>query len=236
MNKIFVEDKKTKKNFYIYIRPETTDIKAVTEVCIKKEYRNSKIDFHFEKNEYWLDLGGHIGSFSLMVNKLYDCKTKTFEADQNNFEILKKNMFECSNYQIINKAVTTSNRDFVNFFKPTKENDHYRYTECENKRPHLKIENINAIQVFKENFDGCKMDIEGSELKFIDNGIIPKCEKLVMEFHITKDRKMKNVFKRISILQDFFHVVHFNKSILKLDQNDIYTWGNDFKIWCMKRK
>lgn len=224
------------KNLELYYRKDTTDANAINEVIVKNGYKKNKLGFTFESNEYWLDLGGHIGTFSKLLNHTYKCKTKTFEPDEENFEILKFNLKNYTDAKLYNSAVTTSKDDYVKFYKPTKENDKYKFSTIPNKRVYKELKNTNVSEVFNESFDGCKMDIEGSELEFIDLGILPKCEKLVMEYHITKDRSMKNFFRRMQILRDYYHIVHYRQDFNNFKEEDTFPYGIDPIIHCIKRR
>jgi FkbM family methyltransferase len=236
INKFYYKNKKNKKELEIFYREDTTDIKAIQEVIVRNEYKKEKIDFTFEENENWLDIGGHIGTFTKILNSIYNCNVETYEPDFNNYEILKMNTEKQQGIKINNYALTTSNKEYLEFYKPTKENDKYRYTEIKNSRPHSLLKNKHIENVMNVNYDGCKMDIEGTEMSFIDAGYIPKSEKLCFEYHITKDRKIKNLFNRIKILEDFYHEVYYPNRLKKMNENDQYKFGMDFKIHCIKRK
>lgn len=236
MQKMLVQDKKIGKYFYINFREGTKDESAIKEVCFKKEYMNQKVGMIFERGESWLDLGGHIGSFTRMLNMNYGCRTTTYEPEEDNFEMLKLNTLDCDNAKIFNSAVTLYEENEIQFYRPTKMTDTYKFTTIKNARPFKKMNNTNAKEVFSQKFDGCKMDIEGAEHSFIDSGILPNCDKLVMEYHLTKDREMKNFYKRMDILRDFFEIVHhrgYNEKYLK---NGRFIYGQDPKVYCLKRK
>jgi FkbM family methyltransferase len=91
-------------------RPE--DIPIIKEVLHGNAYHNSKLSFGIEKDEHWLDIGAHIGCFSMKCLK-YGATVTAYEPMPNSFEYLKQNigMEKC-----INKAVYHSQK--TGFMKP----------------------------------------------------------------------------------------------------------------------
>jgi tRNA/tmRNA/rRNA uracil-C5-methylase (TrmA/RlmC/RlmD family) len=69
------------------IRPNTSDEKAYKEIVGKGYERR---DFKPEPGEKWLDIGGHIGSFSYHYSK-QGVDIIAFEPSLESFEILKQN-------------------------------------------------------------------------------------------------------------------------------------------------
>ena len=68
----------TKNNIQIKIRVDSTDLMALTNVWMIKEYEIEK--FHINKNDIIIDIGAHIGLFSLLVSKsCLDGKIFSFE-------------------------------------------------------------------------------------------------------------------------------------------------------------
>ena len=53
------------------------------------------------------------------------------------------------------------------------------------------------------------MDIEGSEGELIDQWLLPKTEKLCMEYHSSRDKSIENLKRRLGILKDKFKIVDY---------------------------
>jgi FkbM family methyltransferase len=191
-----------------YIRPNTTDIRVYKEVVENKVYRKKKINFDVKNNESWLDLGANIGSFQYYCLK-NGAVCVGFEPDKENYEILCKN---APNFDNFNAAFTSMKEDKLPYFGPSKDSDKYRYTIIENSHPIGFFNNFYAGDLGIE-FDGVKMDIEGSEFGLIDNNLIPKCDKLVLEYHFSKDSNFENFYNRIDILKSIFGNVYYIPSI-----------------------
>jgi len=122
----------------------------------------------------------------------------------------------------------------VPVFKPTKDNDFYRFTAIRNKRPAGFVDNFYAGD-FKEKVDGVKMDIEGSEFDLIEKELLPKARKLVMEYHFSKDKSMKNFFRRMDILRTAYKTIYYQPSIERLREKgtEKYPGFYDIKVFCI---
>lgn len=214
----------------IYIRPNTTDLNVAKEV-FNNSYQNLKIGFTINKGENWLDLGANIGAFGLYVlNK--GGEINCFEPEEDNFNVLKANIG--GRGLLVRSAVSASKFDNLEFYRPIKPGQDSRITTIPNSRMEKIGECPNVyIGSIKAKFDGVKMDIEGSEFDIIDQDLIPKCNKLVLEYHFGKDRSIENFKRRIKILQKRFRTIHFMPSILKNEKTtgEFDVWY-DRLIWC----
>ena len=82
---------KTKIGLKIRIRVRSTDLMALTNVWMINEYNIE--DFEINANDTIIDIGAHIGLFSLLVSQL--CKTGkilSFEPVRENFDLLVSNL------------------------------------------------------------------------------------------------------------------------------------------------
>jgi len=85
-------------------------------------------------------------------------------------------------------------------------------------------------------WDGAKLDIEGSELPMIDEGKLPITDKLVMEYHFSRDNKsMKNFRRRIKILRSLYEIVKYPPSLDRVKE-DKYPGRFDILVFCKNRK
>lgn len=218
------------KGVECHYRPDTTDLNCLKEVlggCCKY----NRIGFNVQKDELWLDLGANIGAFSLYANK-FGAKTICFEPDKENFEVLLKNNPEGIN---INKAFSASKDEKLQFYRGSKEGDKYRFSIIPNKKPYMELDNFYAGD-FDEEVDGIKMDIEGSEFELIEKGLLPKANKLVMEYHFLKDRSFKNFFHRMDILKKIYENVYWQNSINEYSKtHENYEYFMDKFIFCWNK-
>lgn len=171
-----------KYGFKFCIRKGTSDEKTIDEVIGKKNYE--KKYFKIEKDEHWIDLGGNIGAFTIFaISK--GAKVTAYEPDPNNCEMFEKNLkLNKMKAQVINKAVV-SNNNGQSFLSIHKAGQFWRNSLIRNvgdltiKVPTINFETLTG-------FDGCKMDIEGSEMKILEktNNFI---NKLVFEWSFDAD-------------------------------------------------
>jgi FkbM family methyltransferase len=213
-----------------HYRPGTSDENALKEVIEGHCYRRKTANFDVESGESWLDLGGNIGSFALYCQTrkaIADC----YEPDSECFQILEMNAGPC---QCFNFAVTAEDSPRINFFSSKDKTNCYRGTILE--RASLlavgTVPNLYAGHIRKK-YDGIKMDIEGSEFGLIDNKLIPACDKLVMEYHSSRDSSFVNLKRRLALLREIFkHVQYppeFDRKIAAKDNSKTFF---DRLIFC----
>lgn len=223
----------------ILYRKETTDFNCLKEVILQKTYQLKTLNFTVERGENWIDVGGNIGAFGLWASSLGVSSVNSFEPDNDCFSIMKINYenFSTNNSKLIchNFALTTSEENELFFYKGGKDSDRYRTSIIPNKRPKITLPNKHIRFIDDLQFDCIKMDIEGSEFDIIDNNLIPKCKKFVMEYHITKDKSMANFHKRMNILRESFDVVYYMKSLDLFDKNGEYPGFFDRMVYCLNK-
>jgi FkbM family methyltransferase len=218
-------------------RPDTSDERVLKEVIDGQCYRKAMLGFEVEEGEHWLDLGANIGAFALYCHFLgatADC----YEPDGENFEILCKNLQGLKGFTAHNSAVTVHEADTIQFYKGTRADDRYRYTAIKSTRPYAIVPNIHVSQLFKDRgynqWDGCKLDIEGSELLMLDDEWCPPARKVCMEYHLTKDPCMKNFRRRMKFLRSQFRTVSYIPSLDQKYEGDKYPGFYDRLIFCMR--
>ena len=192
-----------------YFRAGTSDAFVLDEVIENRIYRRKKIDFDVNPKERWLDLGANIGAFALYC-RLRGASTVCFEPDPDCFEILKLN---APSSELRPFAVTASYDESLPFWKGKLSNNFSKATSIKSgnlpKHPSGSLRNLHASVLQDRVFDGIKMDIEGSEGELIDQWLLPKCNKLVMEYHSSRDKSIPNLKRRLEILKERFGVVSY---------------------------
>lgn len=206
----------------------------MTEVLKQRCYRNTRYNFDVESGEKWLDLGGNIGAFGLYAISR-GASVTSYEPDEDCFEILLMNYnnnFSQMQFNAYNTAISHQKESKLTFYKGGKENDRYRTTLIPNTKDKIVLKNLYAGNISNQKFDGIKMDIEGAEFGLIDNDLLPQSNKLVMEYHLTKDKSMVNFHKRMDILRKKFNKVLYMPSLDRGYPNDIYPGFFDRIIIC----
>ena len=179
---------KTKTGLKIRIRINSTDFMAFTHVWLIQEYSSDK--FKINNDDVVLDIGAHIGLFSLFASQF--CKNGKifcFEPIKENYEELLKNI-EINNIQNIipfNNAVS-SKTEKTKIYLNDDESGHSMFLENSN---YIEVDSISIDDIFKNNsIQTCnflKLDCEGAEYEIIESlskNYLQKIEKSVIEYHM----------------------------------------------------
>ena len=179
------------------VRAKTTDREGLNEMWVYNTY-NPK-GFEIKENDVVVDIGGHIGLFSVSAAKqARKGKVYTFEPDPENFELLKSNISlnGLENVTLVNKAVSFENskRDF--FLCDDNQEAHsffsqntllFKKDKAENK---ITVDTVSFKDFVKKHkiskIDFLKIDCEGAEYEILYNcpkSILKNVQKISMEYH-----------------------------------------------------
>jgi len=208
----------------IYVRSE------IDEYVLKEiKYYNKKITL--DKNDHWLDIGTHIGSFALSIYK--DVKMIfCFEPEKENYVLLKKNveLNKIKNIKTHNMAVVGNDDDERSFFINTKKNTGGHSFYIKRGRQELKTKCININNILKTyKINKIKMDCEGAEyeiIKNIDQELLNGIEELIFEYHfnVLKDHpEHEKYFEIIEILKKNFSEVEYLENVKKHWHTIVYA-------------
>lgn len=220
----------TKEGIKILIRVNSTDIMALTHVWLIEEY--SKYNFKIEKMDTIIDVGAHIGLFSLHASQICkNGKIYAFEPIKENYNILKSNvqLNNFLNIQAENCAISNSSSK-ITIYENNDESGHSKFIETNNP---IEVTSKSLNDIFdNKKIKKCnllKLDCEGSEYEIIDDlkdEYFEKIEKMVIEYHLADSnpellenlkKKLKKKLYEISIeplFEDigFLYAVKKNKS------------------------
>jgi len=194
---------KTKTGLRIKIRVRSTDLMALTNVWMINEYDVE--DFEINTNDTVIDIGAHIGLFSLLVSQL--CKTGkilSFEPARENFDLLVSNLKlnHIENVLPFNIAVSKNSGRLDLFLN----NDQSAHSIFSKSPEAINVESTSLQKIFEENkISSCKMlklDCEGAEYEIIDSlpsEYLDKIQNIVMEYHLadTKPELVKSLILKI---------------------------------------
>ena len=176
---------------------------ALTNVWIINEYEIEKLKI--KKDDKIIDIGAHIGLFSLLVSKFCsDGKIFCFEPIKENFDMLISNMNENKLNNIIpfNLAVT-KNESEVKLFLNEDQSAHSIFQKSSKE---VTVKSISLENIFeKNNIDFCKvlkLDCEGAEYEIINSlptQCFDKIENIVIEYHYadSKPELVKELISKI---------------------------------------
>lgn len=177
-----------------YVRQRSSDIPIVREVVEKRSYFAGKF-FTVEPNDVVVDIGAHIGTFSVLAASM-GAAVISYEPTSINFALLKDNTeINGFHHTIYKKAVrgqagtdTIIIRPFnyggTSFFNQKTEDPNFRED----------VECITLADVFADNnldhIDFLKLDCEDSELEILaaHQELLPKIRKIAIEW-VGKERR-----------------------------------------------
>ena len=203
----FTNDKyvifETKTGLKIKIRTNSTDLMALTNLWMINEYCVE--DFQIAKNDTIIDVGAHIGLFSLLVSQF--CKTGkifSFEPISDNFNLLMSNLKlnHTENIHPFNLAVS-KNTSSVDLFLSSDQSAHSIFSSDSESTT---VKSISLQRIFDENkISSCKLlklDCEGAEYEIIDSlplEYFDKIENIAIEYHVadSKPELVKDLISKI---------------------------------------
>ena len=205
---IGVKNPYTGNNLKYYYRPGTSDDKVLTEIFTKGAYRKKKIDFDVSEGETWIDIGGHIGLFSLYAISKGANKVYVYEADPDNFKILKKNIklnnlnnrVKCRRVAVVADE-DLGNKKSIDLWKSKNPSVNYRNTVVPKSRGiKITVPACKFNSVVRDNkADGMKIDIEGAEVPILtsNKSNYGNIHKLTFEFTLSsgKIKEMQRVLR-----------------------------------------
>ena len=165
------------------------DTTALKEVLVDTEYQFLEKIIKSQPEPLIIDIGAHIGTFSLWCyNQNPNSKIIMVEANPASYEILKRNIKECSpqnTYKILNNAAWKNNKT-INF-STTGDSMGNKVSEFGDTQ----IKGLTFKQVYdiaseyNTTIDIMKIDIEGAEEAFFETAdlCLGKIKHLVIELH-----------------------------------------------------
>jgi len=179
---------KLKNGLQIKLRTNSTDIQAFVNVWLQQEYAKEKFEIH--KNDIVIDVGGHVGLFSIYA--AYFCKYGTvfsFEPDKENFGLLQENIMlnKLENIKSFNLAISSKSGKLKIYQNKCDQAAHTIFGIGEN---FVEVKTQSLQEVFASNsIVKCsllKLDCEGAEYEILDslpNEYFEKIDKICLEYH-----------------------------------------------------
>lgn len=191
----------------IAVRPNSDDLKIVKSNWVTKHYIREFIPI--EKNSIVIDVGAHIGSFSIIAAR-YASKVFAFEPVQSNYKMLVKNvrLNELTNVMTYEMAVwkssgykeiyiydetSTGNHSLINNYRKINTKKEIQTISLKDFLTREKLSLINFL----------KLDCEGAEYEIItdmDEEIANKIKYIVMETHQKERRSIIEIESKLKSL------------------------------------
>tara|TARA_R110000824_G_scaffold227945_2_gene415756 strand:+ start:113 stop:823 length:711 start_codon:yes stop_codon:yes gene_type:complete len=180
----------------MYARPNTSDSKAIKEVMIQGSY--FRRDFKIEAGENWIDIGGHVGSFTVSASKL-GANVKTFEPDEVHYQLLKMNLKNTQTVAETYCAGLGIKNGTKEFYTNENKGNTWRNSFFKKwKKGHTKTAKLLDYKPFITDDICIKMDCEGAEYELLDNFTnieLNKIKKLVGEWSFDIHKETYKFFK-----------------------------------------
>jgi len=194
---------KTKTVLRIKIRVRSTDLMALTNVWMINEYDVE--EFEINTNDTVIDIGAHIGLFSLLVSQF--CKTGkifSFEPIRENFDLLVSNLDlnHIENVFPFNVGVS-KNSGKLNLFLNNDQSAHSIFPKSSES---ISVESTSLQKIFDEKkISSCKLlklDCEGAEYDIIDSlptEYLDKIQNMAIEYHLadTHPELLQQLIKKL---------------------------------------
>lgn len=187
------------------------DSSAIKEVLIDEEYKFLSDFIKQHPAPMVIDIGAHIGTFSLWIYKQNpNAKMLLIEANPSTYEILSlniKNALPKSQYKILNKAAWRDTSTIS--FSTTGDSMSNKVLPSGD----IKVSGITFPEVMalatknNESIDLMKIDIEGAEEAFLENGTLEQVKHLIIELHpdncdtLAVRKKLKKHYAKIEEVQ-----------------------------------
>lgn len=184
----------------IKLRTRSTDLMALTNVWLVEEY--SRSNFRINTNDVIIDIGAHIGLFTLYASQY--CKNGTifcFEPVDENYDILVDNITQnnLKNVKPFKSAVSKS-ESTITIYRNKDEAGHSMFSFTSHA---LKVDSISLKKIIDKNsINQCnliKIDCEGAEYEIIESlplEYLKKISKLIIEYHFADSKpKLVNELK-----------------------------------------
>ena len=203
----------------LFIRPDTTDEKVIKEVLVQDVYEKKSIDFFVTPGDFWLDLGGNIGTFALLA-LTRGAKVISYEPEEDNYGLMlknvQKNFGKTRNFKGYKQAVGVTNGT-VDLYLCQGDYNKYRHTIFPRRgRSSIPISMVSIRNVLAKHkgLNAIKIDIEGAEIEMLEQltpGDYTGIKKMVLEYSFDVDRSIPRFLRIMDRLKTYFPNVHWTK-------------------------
>jgi FkbM family methyltransferase len=172
----------------MYYRFGSNDKSVIDDVLTNNEYLN--YDLKINENSTMLDIGGHIGSFTIQAAKIAkNGIIYTFEPFINNFKLIKKNIEanNLNNVELYNAGVLDEDKTVDFFISNVNTGMHSTIPLKKFNSRILKVNCLSLDKFIKDNkiktIDLIKLDCEGAEYSILYNSDLSIVNQIILEFH-----------------------------------------------------
>lgn len=185
-----------------FLRASSNDRNIFNEIFIHKFYNPP--GFEIKEGDIVMDIGGHIGMFSLYASATAS-KVYVFEPFPENFALLQRNVAHNKKTTIvaIDKAVSDTAVTKELFVDTRNQGGHSFYSYPAYKAHALPVQTVSLAQAFSEyqvpHVDFLKIDCEGGEYDILfgcPKDVLARIKKISMEYHPVNERYNATTLKK----------------------------------------
>ena len=211
-----------------FYRDGFSDLKTFEEVIRNKTYL--KKGMTIQKNETWMDCGGNVGAFTLLACSL-GAKVTVYEPDPYNCKLIEKNL-KLNNFNAEIKQVALVHNDLKECTLFIGNNNNVWRNSIIKKwnNKGIKVPCVN-FDIEAQNFDCCKMDIEGAEMLILEN-TKKVFKKLVYEWSFDIDPSLKRFWNIIEKQQTQYNDLKDIGNTGKFKSRDYDVWQKSWFPAC----
>lgn len=200
-----------------YYRDSFSDLKTFNEVIGNKTYLKKGMTIN--KGEKWMDCGGNVGAFALLACSK-GAKVTIYEPDPFNCKMIERNL-KLNNFDAEIKQAALVHNDTKEIILFIGNNGNVWRNSIVKKwnNKGIKVPCLN-FDLEAENFDCCKMDIEGAEMPILEN-TNKVFKKLVYEWSFDIDGSLNRFRKVIDNQKNLYEVDIVDKRFYELPDEHI---------------
>ena len=219
------------QGFKFFVRPRTFDLFILNQV-IEEKCCQPAIKLKKEKISLIVDLGAHLGSFSIWANQTFrPQKIIAVEMEKDNLRLLRQNIAAnglSDKIKIIDKAIYSQSTK-MKIKRRLFDTGGHQLNDS-NRNQQEEVETINLAQLIKENrikkIDFLKIDIEGAEKHLLtsQNKNIFKHQvgRLFMEIHSftgLNEDLVKDYFEKLGFKTNINKQFHLTSFLIEAIKN-----------------
>lgn len=187
------------------IRAKTLDSEIINEIWLRKDY--SPPGFEINENDVVVDIGAHIGIFSLFAaDSAKKGKVYSYEPFPDNFKLLKNNVKinSCQNITIFRKAIAGKSGKKSLFVSESENTGTHSFYSNNKRTKSIEVSTESLSGILRNNnisnIDFLKIDCEGAEYELLFNcssATLSKIKKISMEYHNIDNKNNLTALKKI---------------------------------------
>lgn len=171
-----------------WVRPNTSDIKAIEESYLKGYERKG----FYSESDVWIDAGANAGGFSVKAAGRAK-RVIAFEPDRQNYLVLKQNTKDLPNVEIREQGLGYYSRNTL-LHRNTKNGNVWRNSilkEWQGGESEV-VSIVSLDEVIRETgATALKLDVEGAEFEILERCELPGIVKMVFEYSFDIDASLE---------------------------------------------